>query len=180
MKTPILHKQKTFIRPDHCGILGADADICRLMSCIWYRLGNIKFWYINRYYLYMFSDRVDQTLVTKICDGGRMSDIWQNFLPNIRALNRKHLTYYLWNDRTVILCVLPWPPDGHGGARARSTPLAALIIIIIISVAKQRAFWGPEHSPLLTKLCTKISPGEKFDILLFSQLGGAQRLHSAP
>ncbi len=38
------------------------------------------------------SECVDQILVTKICDGGRMSDFWTNFISNIRALNRKHFT----------------------------------------------------------------------------------------
>ncbi len=34
-----------------------------------------------------------KTPVTKICDGGRISYIFTNFFPNIRALNSKHFTY---------------------------------------------------------------------------------------
>ncbi len=32
-------------------------------------------------------------LVTKICNGGRISYILANFIPNISALNSKHLTH---------------------------------------------------------------------------------------
>ncbi len=34
-----------------------------------------------------------QILVTKICNGGRISYILTNFIPNITALNSKHFTY---------------------------------------------------------------------------------------
>ncbi len=34
-----------------------------------------------------------QILVTKIWNGGKISSILTNFIPNIRALNSKHFTY---------------------------------------------------------------------------------------
>ena len=70
-------------------------------------------------------------------------------------------------------------PDGRGGARARSTPLAALIIIFILTNI-QTPIWPLSQTRKRFKLCTKISRGKKFYILLFSQVGGAKRLHSAP
>ncbi len=38
-------------------------------------------------------DCCHQVLVTEICNGGRIPHIITNFIPNIRALNRKHFTY---------------------------------------------------------------------------------------
>ncbi len=44
--------------------------------------------------LYAVSAECDyQRLVTKIWNGGRMSCILTNFIPNIGALNSKHFTY---------------------------------------------------------------------------------------
>ncbi len=42
-------------------------------------------------YIYVSARCGSQILVTNICDGGRISYILTNLIPNISALNSKHL-----------------------------------------------------------------------------------------
>ncbi len=45
--------------------------------------------YISRLYIHIIDDFGYQVLVRKICNGGRISDIFTNSIPNISTLNSK-------------------------------------------------------------------------------------------
>ena len=62
------------------------------------------------------------------------------------------------------------------GARARLTPLAALIILLHL----RSQFRGPERGRKLTQFGTRVRPGEKLHILAETERGGARLLSGAP
>ena len=88
-----------------------------------------------------------------------------------------HLLVDLWRQGAAVAGALSCRrPELRGGARARSTLLAALIFIFIL----RSHFWRPEHAQKLTKFCTLVRSGEKFDILWSLQKGVAKWLNGAP
>ncbi len=75
-------------------IRGADADT----NIREQENSNIQ--YIAQYYMYIIATECGyQILMTKICNGGRVSYILTNLVLDINAVNGKHLTYKLSNNR---------------------------------------------------------------------------------
>ncbi len=78
-------KLKTATGSSRYGITGADADT---------DIRELENSEIRRIDQHIISAECGyQILLTKICDGGGISYILKNFIPNISALNRKHSTH---------------------------------------------------------------------------------------
>ncbi len=84
-------ERKKHISFDRKGIFGADADIREQEN---YDIRYIC-WY-NR--CTILTECGYEILVTKLCNGGRKSYIWTNFIPNISAMNSKQFTFWLLNN----------------------------------------------------------------------------------
>ncbi len=88
----LLHPKHSFkLGPNQYGIFGTNAgtDIREQ--------ANSDIWYIRQYYI-MTAELGFQILVTKICNGGRISYILTNFISNVSPNKSKHFTHQLLNN----------------------------------------------------------------------------------
>ena len=102
--------------------------------------------------------------------------------------NKGHFCNWLWHTPPIFTylnahcppcSVFLKPLGGDGtGARALSSLLAALIIILLL--LKESLFRGPKHAQKLMKLCTRFRSGENLRVIWFSKLGGANSVNYCP